>query len=114
MFKIHTQKYKIFKMSEVTISQKNMKLAKKSLQRLYVIEFGEESLSSKEKTFTRNELISRYVSNLKFWNNQLPETKPGMNEFTFAKHAICSNAIQQLWNKVDEYFIRKEVENLIN
>ena len=95
-------------MSKVEISQQNMKLARKSLQRLYIIAFGEESLSDTQKAFTRDELILRYAKNLKFWNDQLPHVVPGMNQFTVAKHAIGSNAIEQLWKKIDEYAIREE------
>ena len=102
------------KMTSVTISAQNMKRAKTSMKRLYVAEFGENSLSDTEKQYTRDELILTYTNNLKFWNKHLPELKPGMTEFTNAKHAICSNGIEQLWKKCDEYNIRKQVEILVN
>lgn len=104
-------------MSKVEISHKKMQLARKSLKRMYTAQFGENSLSDAEKYFTRDDLILRYAKNLKFWDDHLPETQPGMSEFVLAKHAISSNAIEQLWKKVDEYDIRKEttqaVESLI-
>jgi len=101
-------------MTSVQISSKNMQRAKVSMRRLYVAEFGENSLSTQEKTFTRDELILIYAKNLKFWNTHLPDIQPGMTEFTNAKHAICSNGIEQLWKKCDIYNIRKEVEYSVN
>ena len=101
-------------MTSVQISAKNMQRAKTSMRRLYIAEFGENSLSAQEKEFTRDELILIYAKNLKFWNNNLPDIKPGMTEFTNAKHAICSNGIEQLWKKCDAYNIRKEVDVSVN
>ena len=79
------------------------------MKRLYIGKFGEDSLSDTKRTFTRDDLILRYARNLYFWDNHLPKLEPGMNEFTSAKHAICSNAIGQLWKAVDEYEVRNEV-----
>ncbi len=91
-----------------------MQRAKTSMKRLYIAEFGEHSLSTHEKQFNRDELILIYAKNLKFWNHYLPDIKPGMTEFTNAKHAICSNGIDQLWKKCDAYNIRKEVETCVH
>lgn len=96
-------------MSKVQISRKNMQLAQKSMKRLYLGKFGEDSLSDTKRPYTRDELIMRYAKNLYFWDGHLPTFEADMNEFTSAKHAICSNAISQLWKKVDEYEIRSEV-----
>jgi len=97
-------------MTSIQISKQKMDQARKSTKRLYQAEFGENSLSKKERTFSRDELILTYAKNLNFWNKHLPEVKPAMTEFTNAKHAICSNAIEQLWKKCDTYNIKKEVE----
>ena len=97
-------------MTSVKISSESMRKAKKSMQRLYVAEFGENSISEEKKVYTRDELILVYAKNLKFWNKHLPDVKPNMSEFTNAKHAICSNGIEQLWKKCDEYNIKSDVE----
>lgn len=101
-------------MSKVEISSKNMTLAQKSLKNLYLIKFGDDSLSANTQYFSKDELILRYAKNLRFWSDNLPEIKPGFNQFTAAKHAICTNAINQLWIKIDEYGIRKEVDITAN
>lgn len=97
-------------MTSVKISSKNMQRARISMKRLYISEFGDDSLSNLEKEFTRDQMILIYAKNLKFWNKHLPEIQPNMTEFTSAKHALCSNAIEQLRKKCDKYNIRKEVE----
>jgi hypothetical protein len=101
------------KMTSVTISQKNMQRAQISMKRLYIAEFGENSISNVERLYSREELILLYAKNLKFWNKQLPDIKPGMTQFTTAKHAICSNAIEQLFKKCEEYDIKKQVETCV-
>lgn len=101
-------------MSKVEISQKNLRLAQKSLKNLYLIEFGEESISDNTQSYTKDELILKYGKNLRFWSDNLPLVTSNMNEFTIAKHAICTNAIEQLWKKVDEYNIRQEVDVVAN
>ena len=100
-------------MTSVKISSENMRKAKKSMQRLYIAEFGENSISDKKKTYSRDELILVYAKNLRFWNNHLPDVRPNMSEFTNAKHAICSNGIEQLWKKCEEYDIKSEVESTV-
>tara|TARA_A100001015_G_C15026672_1_gene730875 strand:+ start:1179 stop:1490 length:312 start_codon:yes stop_codon:yes gene_type:complete len=97
-------------MTSVTISAQNMKRAKTSMKRLYIAKFGENCLLDAEKKYSRDELILTYANNLKFWKEHLPELKPGMTEFTNAKHAICTNGMERLWQKCDDYKIRKQVE----
>ena len=97
-------------MSQVHISQKNMSLAKKSLTHMYINKFGKDSLSDVQHEFTREDLILKYACNLRFWSDNMPDVAPGMNEFSIAKHAICTNAIENLWKKVEEYNIKKEVD----
>ena len=100
-------------MTSVRISAQTLTEAQKSLQKLYLSEFGENSLSEEKKQYTRDELISKYAHNLLFWNKHLPDVQPSMTEFTNAQHALCSNGIEQLWNKCDEYNIRQEVDQMI-
>ena len=83
-------------MAKVEISKKNMQLAQKSMRRQYLAEFGQDSLSENTRSFTREELILRYAKKLWFWNKNIPNVVPGMNMFTVAKHAISTNAIEQL------------------
>ena len=101
-------------MSRVEISQKSIELAQKSLKHMYLNKFGEDSLSDSQQSFGKDELILRYSSNLRFWSDNLPDVRPDMNQFTLAKHAICSNAIERLWEKADEYNIRYEIEIVVN
>lgn len=107
-------KYHIYKMSKVEISQKNMKLAQKSLKNLYIQYFGEDSVEDIERIFSKDELVLKYAKNIKFWRDHLPNTTPDMTGFSIAKHAICTNAIQNLFEKVKEYDIDDEVENVLN
>ena len=101
-------------MSKVEISQKNMKLAQKSLKNIYIQHFGEDSIADTEQIFSKDELVLKYAKNIRFWNDHLPDTTPGMSGFSIAKHAICTNAIQQLSEKVKQYDIENEVEIVLN
>lgn len=101
-------------MSKVTISKENMRLAQKSLTNLYKLQFGKDSFSTSECMFSKDELILIYAKNLNFWNSNLPETTPYMSGFVIAKHAICSNAIENLNKKVDFYGIHCEVEIVLS
>lgn len=101
-------------MSRVEISQKSLAEAQASLKNLYVLKFGEDSLSVQNATYTREELILKYGKNLRFWSDQLPEVTTTISQFCMAKHAICTNALEQLWKKVDEYDIRSEVDVVAN
>ena len=98
-------------MSKVHISNHNRKLAAKSLKKLYMIEFGEDCFKDEEKSFSRNEFVSTYHKNIRFWEKHTPEIVPGINEFSLAKHAICSNAIEQLKKKLREFGIEEDVNN---
>lgn len=101
-------------MSKVQISQIDLRRAQKSLKKLYMMQFGEDSLSDTPQTFSREQLILRYGKNLRFWSDHLPLVTPNMDQFCIAKHAICTNAIEQLWKKVDEYHLREDVEIVAN
>ena len=101
-------------MSKVEISQKNMKLAQKSLKNMYIQCFGEDSIADTEHIFSKDEVVLKYAKNIRFWNDHLPDTTPDMSGFSIAKHAICTNAIHQLSEKVKEYNIENEVEIVLN
>jgi hypothetical protein len=100
-------------MSAVHISSQNRSRAQKSLTRLYKARFGQDSLSTNQKMYTRSELVQRYADNLLFWKGQTPEILPGVNEFTIAKHAICSNAMEQLKQQAKKYKIEEDVLRLV-
>lgn len=93
--------------SPVHIEQKYRKMALKSLTNLYIIRFGEQSLSEDTKVFSKEELIGKYKSNIQFWEGSTPEVKQNMSQFELAKHAICSNAVQQLKEKLKSYGIEE-------
>lgn len=101
-------------MSNVHIPSKYRILATKSLKRKYKQTFGTDSLDNSVKQYSRDEIIVRYIKNLQFWTNELPEITPGVTKFTVAVHAICSNAISELWKKVEEYDISTEVEKVVS
>lgn len=98
---------------KIHIMNRDRQLATKSLKRLYVVHFGTEGLSDSKKSFSRNELIETYSKNILFWTNNTPEVVPGMNGFTLAKHAICTNAVDNLWKAVQSYDITKEVDSIV-
>ena len=101
-------------MSGVKISSKNMQRVKISMKRLCMAKFGEDCFSEKKQKFTRDNLIEIYVKNIIFWKLHLPEITPKMSEFTNAKHAVCSNAIEQLWKTCEAYNITEDVKALIH
>lgn len=91
-----------------------MKLAQKSMKNIYIQHFGQDSIADTEQIFSKDELVLKYSNNILFWNDHLPETTPNMSGFSLAKHAICTNAMQKLWEKVKEYDVEKEVEIVLN
>jgi hypothetical protein len=95
--------------SRVHISKRDRQLATKSLRRLYLARFGQEGISDAVQGFTRPELVDVYRRNLQFWTDNTPELRPGVNSFTIAKHAICTNAVENLWKKIDEHGIRDAI-----
>lgn len=99
-------------MTSVNISRENMRLAQKSMSRLYLAEFGEESQSDKVQSYNKKEFAQKYADNILFWKKHTPNVQPNMSEFSCAKHAICTNALQELWKVVDTHSLRDECEKL--
>jgi|MDSZ01.3.fsa_nt_gb hypothetical protein len=94
----------------VHISNRDRQRALKSLKRLYLAQFGQDGLSDTVRQFSRAELVDVYQRNMRFWVDHTPEVKPGLSQFTLAKHAICTNAIENLWSKIDAHGIRDLID----
>ena len=97
----------------VCIKRKQYNLAVKSLSNLYAAEFKTNNIDNDiVKGFSKDETIERYAKTLQFWKDHTPFASQDMSEFTIAKHAVCTNAISQLWKRIDELDIRKEITSL--
>ena len=74
------------------------------------------NLEENKKKFNRDEYILTYAKNINFWKSRIPEIDPdkGIDMKEVTKHAICTNAVQNLNNKIKEMNIEKEVENAIS
>ena len=106
-------------MSAITIDKDLHKEILKQLRNEYVHEFGIDSVMNVEenqKKFTREEYILTYAKNIIFWKTRIPEIDPdkGIDMKEITMHAICTNSVQNLNNKIKQMKIEKEVENKIN
>ena len=100
-------------MSQIAIDKKSRMRAMKSLTNKYKLKFGECHLNedlSKNVRYTHREWILKYAENIEFWKSEVPDLVPNMRNFSIAKHAICTNAMSQLWQKCEEMGVRNEVQ----
>lgn len=99
-------------MSSVTIPRETHERMVKQFRLEYEDEFGD---MCEEKSFTRDELIDKYATDLLFWKKREPvidvNRKPNMR--TICAHAITTNAQSAMWELCSEKGIHAEVENKI-
>ncbi len=84
------------------------------LKNEYVRTFGIESFNNTNKKYNKQEYIVLYAENKKFWEQHLPNidinNPSSITQVEIAKHAICTNSIQNLSKKIKEMNIEKEIE----
>jgi hypothetical protein len=103
-------------MSQVSIDKQSRVRAMKSLTNKYKQQFGEDVLKSTIQTqnYSEREWIMKYAENIKFWKDEVPDLVPNMTQFSMAKHAICTNAISQLWIKCEEMHVKDQVQSQLD
>ena len=106
-------------MSAITIGKELHHQAVKELRNEYVHEFGFDSvmnISENVKKFTRTEYASTYAKNILFWKTRIPNIDPdnGIDMKLVAKHAVCTNAVQNLMRQVEKMNLKTEVEELLS
>lgn len=94
----------------VTIPRAVVEEMQRVLAQEYKKTFGEKTPSDTRKaSLSRDEMIQRYVDNIKFWKTQTPELSPSMSIHDLARHAICENAVRNLSARCAEYGILEEM-----
>lgn len=84
------------------------------LQSEYVEQFGPSALSNEARPLTRSDAIDIYAKNLRFWKQRTPELTELKGERELARHAICTNAENNLLKRVRQLGIEDEVKDLSN
>ena len=105
-------------MTEIQISQEMHQDILKELRNEYVREFGfDHALNTRQnaKSYSKAEYTSTYARNISFWASRIPTIDPddGIDMRLVAKHAICTNAVQNLRSKVRAMNIEPEVDALL-
>lgn len=104
-------------MSAITIDKETHVRNLKNLRNEYVRDFGYDAVMNTQtnaKKYSRQEYIETYAKNIHFWESRIPdiEIDRGMNMDLIAKHAICTNAVQNLTKELKEKGILNEVKEV--
>lgn len=100
-------------MTEITIPKDVYDRQLGLLREAYGTAFGEGALSNARRSFSHAATVQRYALVIDFWTRQTPAVKPGLSIDDVARHAICTNAIQQAQRTVEEYGIAAEVDRVL-
>lgn len=87
--------------------------AVKRLRREYEDEFGSMDNIT---TFTREEIIAKYAKDIAFWHKRIPVINPDKgrpNTNVICMHAICTNAVSNMWDLCQKKGIESEVKVLV-
>ena len=82
-------------MSQVTIPKEVFDSQIDIMRSEYIREYGGEALSDEMRSFSRTQTVARYRAMMHFWQSRLEPARPGMSIEDVARHAICSNGIEQ-------------------
>lgn len=93
----------------VTIPQKVYKETLEKFKAQYENEFGE--ISNDMKSFSRNQLIEKYLQDLEFWKTRVPniDTNQAPDISIICEHAIASNAVNEIKKRATMYGIQDDM-----
>jgi hypothetical protein len=84
----------------VTIPGELLKRVQEGYRELYLQEFGPDALSPHLVPLCKDQVADVYARNVRFWRRHTPATIGTLEDA--ARHAVCSNAEEQLLRRVRE------------
>lgn len=91
----------------VTIPGAMLKGVQEEYKSLYLDEFGPGALSEELVPMTEEQTVAVYAQNVAFWRKHLPSMVTDLDGA--ARHAVCSNAVEQLLERARHLKIEQQV-----